>query len=171
MGKLEKIAERTKFHSEGILKEELRPFKESMNRRFKRDVDNLDEYYESLRREMEKSLERPGLLPDQIEDRKDKIALLPGELARKRDDLYKKYSIKIRIAPCAAMFITTPAVKILYRVAVGKKQTTLPLIYNPVTRLIDPRVCQGCGRGITNIYFCDHLHILCSRCIDRCPLC
>ena len=54
--------------------EEIVPFQESMNRRFKRDVANLGEYYASLKEEMEKSLERPGLSDQLIKDRQEKIA-------------------------------------------------------------------------------------------------
>lgn len=75
-------------------------FRESMNRRFRRDMENLTEYYDGLKREMEKSLERPGLSRELIKDRKEKIRLIPDELARKKEDLQKKYSMKISIKPC-----------------------------------------------------------------------
>jgi len=170
-GKLPEIMERIKDQSEGMLTAELQSFRESMNRRFRRDAANIEEYYNALKVEMGKSLERPGLSDELIKDRKEKIALLPHELARKRDDLFKKYSIKVTIVPCAATFINTPAVKVLYRVSVGRSQKTLALLYNPVTRLMDPLVCRGCGRSITSIYFCNHLHVLCSRCNKIYPLC
>jgi len=169
-GKLQEIFKRIKDQSEGMLAAELRSFRESMNRRFRRDAVHLREYYSALKVEMEKSLERPGLSDELIKDRREKIALLPHELATKTDDLFKKYSIKVTIVPCAAMLINTPAVRVLYRVSVGRSQKTLPLLYNPVTRLMDPLVCQGCGKSVTSIYFCNHLHVLCSRCHERCPL-
>lgn len=168
--RLQEIIKRVHDQSEGLLAAELRSFRESMNRRFRRDAAHLREYYSALNGEMEKSLERPGLSDELIKDRKEKIALLPHELATKQDDLFKKYSIKVVLVPCAAMLINTPAMKVLYRVSVGKSQRMLPLLYNPVTRLMDPLVCQGCGKSVTSIYFCDHLHVLCSRCRERCPL-
>jgi hypothetical protein len=151
--------------------EEINSFQESMTRRFRRDVDNLEEYYHALKKEMEKSLERPGLSPELINDRKEKIALVPDELASKRDDLFKKYSIKVKLEPCAAMVINTPAVKILYKISIGRNHNSLSLTYNPVTKSIDPLVCHGCGRSITRVYFCNHLHLLCAMCSERCPVC
>ena len=162
--KLKAIMEGIKKHSEKIISEDIQPFEESMSRRFKRDAANLEEYYGSLKKEMEKSLERPGLSDELVGDRRAKIALLPDELATKRDDLFKKYSIRVKVIPCAAMFITTPAVKILYEVRAGKDRKNLSLIYNPVTRAIDPLPCEGCGRSITRIYFSNGFHALCSRC-------
>jgi len=160
----------TKVHLEEALREEIYPFRESMRRRFRRDAANLEEYYHSLKREMEKSLEKPGLSEDLIRDRKEKTALLPEELARKRDDLFQKYSIAVRVVPSAARLIRIPVVKIIYRLSAGKSQKTLSLIYNPVTHSLDPIVCQGCGKNIRDIYFCPHLHVLCSSCHKKCPL-
>ena len=169
--KIKQIIEWVKRHTRDAIEQEIGPFQESMNRRFRRDVANLEEYYANLKREMEQSLERPGLSDQLINDRKEKIALLPDELARKKDDLFKKYSIKVKIKPCTAMLINTPGRKILYKTSIGRKRKNLSLIYNPVTKSIDPLVCQGCGRSSTSIYFCDHLHLLCPACNDRCPVC
>ncbi|MBU0734845.1 MAG: hypothetical protein KKG10_11915 [Proteobacteria bacterium] len=168
---LERIVEGIKNQSKGILAEEILSFKESMTRRFRRDAANLEEYYDALKKEMEKSLERPGLSDELIKDRKEKIALLPDELAKKRDDLFKKYSIRLKVEPCGVMFVRTPAVRVLYRVSIGRKRKNLSLTYNPVTRTMDPLVCQGCGRTIWNVHFCDQHHLLCSWCNEQCPLC
>ena len=146
-------------------------FQASMIRRFKRDIKNLKEYYSSLKTEMEKNLERPGLSKQLIEERKEKIALLPDELKRKGDDLFNKYRIKVKVMPCTIMLINTPAIKILCRISVGKKTKNLPMLYNPVTKSIDPLICDGCGHSITNLHFCDNLHTLCSFCSSKCPVC
>jgi len=168
---LKRIIEGINNQSEEILEEEILSFKESMVRRFRRDAANIEEYYDALKKEMEKSIERPGLSDELIKDRKEKIALLPDELARKRDDLFKKYSIRLKVEPCAVMFVRTPAVRVLYRASIGRKRKTLPLTYNPVTRAMDPLVCQGCGRSITDVHFCDQRHLLCPRCNEGCPVC
>lgn len=168
---IEKITEWVRRELKETMSDEIGPFQESMNRRFRRDVANLAEYYEALKKEMEKSLERPSLSDELIKQRREKIALLPDELSRKRDDLFKKYSIKVKVEPCAAMLINTLAVKILYKISIGRDYKSLSLIYNPVTKSMDPLVCQGCGRSITSVYFCDNLHSLCSTCSDRCSVC
>lgn len=170
-GQLERIMKCIKEQSKEILMDELNSFHETMTRRFKRDVANLEEYYHALEKEMEKSLERPGLSEDLIKERREKIGLLPDELERKRDDLFKKYSIKVKVEPCAAMLINTPAVKVLYNMSIGRTRKNISLIYNPVTKALDPLVCQGCGKSITSVYFCNQLHLLCSMCSEKCPLC
>jgi len=170
-GQLEMVMKCIKEQSRGILMEELNSFHETMTRRFRRDVANLEEYYHALEKEMKKNLERHRLSKELIKERREKIGLLPDELERKRDDLFKKYSIKVNVEPCAVMLVNTPAVKVLYNVFIGRTRKNVSLTYNPVTRALDPLVCQGCGKSITNIYFCNHLHLLCSMCSKKCPLC
>lgn len=154
-----------------VLEREIEPFQDSMNRRFRRDVVNLEEYYEDLKQEMEESLKRPGLSDQLLSDRKAKINLIPDELERKKEDLFKKYSIRVTLQLCGGIQILTPAVKVLYEAAYGRKQKQLSLIYNPVTKSMDPLVCDGCGDSTFTILFCDHLHLLCPACSAKCPVC
>jgi hypothetical protein len=170
-GKIRKIIGWVERHTKAARKEEIAPFQDSMNRRFRRDVASLEEYYIDLEQEMTKSLERPGLSGQLIQDRQKKIGLLPDELARKTDDLFKKYSIRVNIKLCGAMLIRTQAVKVLYRLSVGRKQHRLTLIYNPANKSMDPMVCKGCDASTFSVNFCRYLHPLCPNCSHECPVC
>jgi len=154
-----------------LLDSELEAFRVSMNRRFRRDVANLEEYYTGLKQEMRQSLQRTGLSDQLISERQEKIRLIPAELSRKRNDLFKKYSIRVKLRLCAAQLIRTPAVKILYRIAVGRRNTRISMTYNPLTKTVDPLVCAGCGQGSLNLRFCENLHPLCPQCGGACPAC
>ena len=157
--------------AQGFIQQEIRPFLESMTRRFRRDAASLEEYYQNLQTEMARSLDRSGLSEQLRRDRKEKIAWLPAELAQKKDDLFKKYSVKVKIEPCAAMIIRTQAVKLSYRASIGRQTKSFFLLYNPVTKAVDPIVCQGCGKNTTVVHFCDRLHMNCPACKNKCPVC
>ncbi|MGM0368267.1 MAG: hypothetical protein ACQEP2_06825, partial [Actinomycetota bacterium] len=131
-GQLEKITKCIKQHTELILMEELKTFYESMVRRFKRDASNLEEYYSALEKEMKKNLKKRSPSKELAEERRKKISLLPAELERKRSDLFKKYSIRVNIEPCAAMVINTLAVTVIYNLSIGKKRESVSFTYNPV---------------------------------------
>jgi hypothetical protein len=146
-------------------------FRATMDRRFHRDAAHLESYYASLGAEMETLLKRPGLSAEAIADRQAKIDLIPAELTRKKEDLHRKYSIHVQLFLCGAVLVRTPAVKVILDIAVGRKTKTLPLIYNPVLKALEPMVCQGCGAGTYSLRFCDRLHTLCPACAPRCPLC
>lgn len=158
-------------HAPQVLEPHIRSFRESMDRRLRRDVANLQEYYNGLRQEMQAALKRPGLSEALIRDRREKIDLIPEELAAKKEDLIKKYSIKVSIRLCAAMRIRTPAVKVLFGAAIGRDRRQLSLTYNPIVKAFDPLVCEGCGRGTFAIHFCARRHLLCPWCATACPVC
>ena len=150
-------------NADSALAPELEPFQASMNRRYKRDVTNLDEYYAALQQEMEESLKRPGLSEQLIADRQEKINLIPDELAKKKDDLFKKYSIKVSLELCGAMLIKTPAIKVIYQASIGRKKINIPMIYNPTTKSMDSLVCRKCKSSTFNPYFSDDFKIFCPR--------
>jgi hypothetical protein len=154
-----------------LIHSDIAAFQESMNRRFRRDVESLNAYYGSLKQEMENSLRRPGLSSQLIAEREEKIRLIPEELAQKRDDLYKKYSVKIKVHPCAMIHIKVQAVKVRHALSVGKSGKTLSLLYNPITKAMDPLVCDGCGCATFFCSFCGRFHLLCPACGKRCPIC
>lgn len=153
------------------LQDQLAPFQESMNRRFRRDVANLEAYYTELRQEMRAKLKRPGQSDQLVRDRMEKIDLIPSEMAKKKADLFKKYSIKVTLGLVSALLIRTPAVKLFGEATIGRRKKPLTLLYNPVNKSIDPVVCAGCGAGTRQIHFCDRLHPLCPGCVRHCPAC
>jgi hypothetical protein len=53
-------------HAMRLIEDQLHSFRESMNRRFKRDVNNLEEYYAGLKTEMLNNLENPSLTDSAI---------------------------------------------------------------------------------------------------------
>jgi hypothetical protein len=69
------------------------------------------------------------------------------------------------------LLVSTPAVKVLMTVAIGKKQKTLSAFYNPITKTMDPLVCESCRGSAMRVDFCDQTHLLCPNCAGRCPVC
>jgi hypothetical protein len=162
--KLRQVLQWVQRRAPVILEAQSQSFRDSMNRRFRRDVVNLEEYYAELKQEMLAKAARPGISEQLIQERKDKIALIPEELQKKKDDLFKKYSIKIKLQLSAALLIRTPAVKIACRATVGRRQKNLAFLYNPIDKSIDPLVCCSCGDGTYQIRFSTDMQPLCPRC-------
>jgi hypothetical protein len=153
-----------RVYGKEAVEQEIVPFKSSMNRRYARDAKSLDAYYHALAEEMAASLERANMSDALKSDRKEKIAMIPEELAAKKKDLLNKYRIRITISLAGAMAVTTPAVKILFTASVGRKRKTLSLIYNPVKKRFDPLVCESCHQSMYQIAFGNDLGILCHTC-------
>jgi uncharacterized small protein (DUF1192 family) len=170
-GKIDAVVQWVQRQAPALIAARIQPFRDSMNRRFSRDVANLEGYYAELKQEMADTLTRSGLSAQLIAERKAKIALLPEEMAKKKNDLFKKYSIKVRLDLCGAMLIRTPAVKLFCKAAVGRRHKAFSLFYNPIDKSLDPLVCDGCGNTATSIRFCNRMHLLCPQCQTGCPAC
>ncbi|MGA6925267.1 MAG: hypothetical protein WBY88_06270 [Desulfosarcina sp.] len=168
---VERIIQWVQRRAPRMIEAQIEPFRDSMNRRFRRDVANLEEYYTELKQEMTDNLMRSGLSEGLIQERKEKISLIPNEMAKKKDDLFKKYSIKVKLALTGAMLIRTPAVKLFCRATVGRRKKPLTIVYNPIDKSLDPLVCDGCGDGTYAVQFCDGLHVLCAAWARKCPVC
>jgi len=161
-----KVMEQLVQHSaQRVLSAELKNFEASMNRRYRRDVKNLKEYYMALRQEMEKNLQRSGLSERLIADRQEKISLIPAELAAKTDDLFNKYSIRIRLKLSGAVLLKSPVVKIFFHVSMGREKKNITLYYNPVLKSIEPLKCQQCGKDTYKPFFGQHMNTFCPQCI------
>ena len=169
--KIDAIFQLVKRQAPSLVEAQIQPFRDSMNRRFSRDVANLEAYYAELKQEMTENLTRSGLSTQLIQERKEKIALIPEEMAKKKDDLFKKYSIKVKLELSAAMLIRTPAVKLFCKATIGRRKKAFSLFYNPIDKSLDPLVCDGCGRGTDYVHFCDRQHLLCPECARGCPVC
>jgi hypothetical protein len=151
-------------YGKAAVDQETNAFKNSMNRRFARDAKNLDQYYLALAQEMEASLERANVSDALKADRKEKIAMIPEELAAKKKDLLNKYRIRITLSLAGAMMVSTPAVKLLFTASVGRNRKNLSMTYNPVTKHIDPLVCDACHQSMYQIAFGKDLCVLCLEC-------
>ncbi len=161
---IERIEQLVQKSARRVLATELQDFEASMNRRYRRDVENLNEYYTALGLEMEKNLQRSGLSERLVADRQEKIALIPAELAAKTDDLFKKYSIRIRLKLSGAMLLKSPVVKIFFHVSAGRNKKTITLTYNPVLKSVEPLPCRKCGTGTRKLFFDRQMNILCPQC-------
>ncbi len=162
--KIRKIHSLVSSLGPSALENALESFKKSMNRRYKRDSESLDTYYSALEKEMAESLDRTGLSEKVIREREAKIAMLPEELAAKKKDLLNKYTIKLSFSPAAAFLVTTPCVRASVTLITGRRTKTFPVIYNPVTKQMDPVVCSSCGTSTYAAGLTDTLDLCCPDC-------
>ena len=149
------------------IEQDLEPFIASMRRRLHRDVTNTREYYRSLADEMRVSLAHPNLSDPQRMERQQKIDNLPLEADRKTADLQHKYDTRIQIRACAAERYLVDVAQLIVTILYRKATRTLPVFYNPVTRRIDPLVCESCKITTRRIFLQDgktNFVLVCPEC-------
>ena len=153
--------------AKALVQEELSDFLSSMQRRLQRDTMNTREYYKAMGIEMEAGLSHPNLAEAQREERLAKIAELPLEMARKVKDLEQKYQVRITITACAALRFLVDVVQLLVELKHRKLDRSLRMIWNPITRRLDPLVCDLCHETINKICLSrknSDILLLCSSC-------
>jgi hypothetical protein len=134
-----------------VTSENLSEFLKSMKRRLQRDINNTREYFQALEKEMRASL-KTGRSEVQDQERMEKIQALPLELSRKTEDLLQKYQMEVTISGCAALRFLVPVVQLLLKIRYRKLERTASVIWNPVTRRLDPMVCEQCSETIQVVY-------------------
>jgi hypothetical protein len=139
-------------HARMHIEQELPDFLASIRRHLNRDVKNTREYYEALKKEMEESLQRTNLSPDQIKDRKSKIHDLPHEMERKITDLRQKYQVEITLTISGIIRFLVPVVQLSVELSHRKIRRNFFLRFNPVTYHLDPLVCEKCRRSIYAVH-------------------
>jgi hypothetical protein len=149
---------------------ELADFFTSMRRRLGRDVKNTREYYEALRLEMEAGLSHPNLAEPQRQERLAKIAGLAPEMARKIADLEQKYQVRVTVSACAALRLLVDVVYLLLELEFRRQRRSLRVIWNPLTRSLDPLVCEHCHHTIDRVYptvRSSAVHLRCLTCSQK----
>ena len=150
--------------------EELAEFFKSMERRLWRDVKSTREYYEALGDEMRSSLSQSKLTEQQRVEREAKIEDLPAEMERKIVDIEQKYKVDVSVTARAALRFLVDVVQVYIELKHRKYQRSLRLIWNPVTRAIDPLVCERCRQTMTRVHpFIEgsSIRLLCHTCFEN----
>ena len=155
-----------------LVADNLMDFKESLIRRLNRDIRRINEYYQTLIKEIRETLNRKVLLPEDNEKYQNKIKSIELELRLKTQDTIDKYSLNISIEPVSIIRLNTP-VKILWLEIKRRKNTRrFPVTFNPIFMDIDLLPCEACFSTDRSYYICDEqLHILCNQCFSPCEKC
>ena len=153
--------------AQDVAQNELDNFYKSIRRHLNRDIKNTRDYYRALKQEMEASLQKTNLSNEQRSERSAKIAELPDEMERKIEDLKQKYQTRVTITGCAAQRFLVPVMRIHVVIQYRKLKCDLHIYYNPLTRQLDPLVCERCKCTIKELYPLEkgqELLVCCEEC-------
>ena len=148
---LDKVVSLGLKKAQEITEAELAEFLKSMKRRLQRDIRNTREYFQALEKEMMTAL-KAGRTEAHENERKAKIKALPQELSRKIEDLQHKYQIQVTITGSAALRFLVPVAQLLLQIRYRKLERTFRITWNPITRRLDPLLCEHCSETIQVVY-------------------
>ena len=178
--KLKKVFQSSYSAGVGMVKERLKDFIRSLERRLNRDIRRVHEYYETLKKEARVAIEKKAASGEDRSIREEgiesnlekKIDAIEAECKWKVQDLITKYSLTIQIEPVSVIRIETQSPVLWINIKRRLEARTFPVTYNPVIKRLDDLPCELCFNPKKPYYICDNkLHIICSACFRLCPDC
>lgn len=155
-----------------IVKEALKDFLLSLERRLNRDIRRVHDYYRTLMQEHRQILEKKASTTEEEEKIRSRIDAIERELRGKTQDLIGKYSLNLQIEPIS--FIRVEAVTQIFWLLIKRRKEvrSFPLTYNPILRSLDGLPCEACFHPRGGYWVCDdRLHIVCKQCYGPCREC
>ena len=162
--------------------DEIAPILETVQKRSRHFLDldraRLNDYYDDLQRDLEKRLakaedeRRPAL--------EAKLAGLRIERQSKLTDAEQKYSLRIDLELINLAIISQPKLEIDVEISKRGVTANRPLAWDPVRHILEPLVCDVCGRPGDGLALCENGHLahtacLAPQCVDCkrtfCQLC
>lgn len=156
-----------------MVKERQQEFMKSLERRLNRDAKRITDYYQALKGEIERKMERRrSEVEIQTNKLLDKLNAVETERKWKIQDLIAKYGLNIQIEPIAAIAIKTQALVFWITIKRRLASRNFPVTYNTIAGGFDPLPCESCFYPREGHYLCDDkLHIICGVCFAACPCC
>lgn len=150
----------------------LSDFKKSLTRQMKRDIDRLNEYYQTIIKQIEQKIDKRQLINEEKEKEESRIQATKLELKRKALDQQKRYSLKIGVDLINVLRVYIPVVSLEYEVLRKQARRNISIIWNPLVKDLELPVCESCFADAGEFSLCDrHLHLVCSHCYFKCPVC
>jgi len=158
------------------LQEELQDHIRSLERRMRRDVHRVHDYYSALLEESKKIHEKKkarDALPSQENDKfMHKLRSIEIERKWKIQDTVSKYALSLEIIPAAAIRIETHVPVFTICIRRRKNSRLLALAYNPLIQSLEFPPCEICFHPKIPYWICDDaLHIVCNQCSLPCKGC
>lgn len=176
----------------GMVKDRLKDFIQSAERRLNRDVKRVYEYYETMKEEIDRHARKkmaPGggapvpaenAAAEEMEARRSKREAVEAERKWKIQDLIAKYALVIRNNPLCFLRIQTTVPIFFINIKRRLSSRPFPVTYNPLLKRLDALPCESCFHPLGAYTICDDkLHIVCDRCMAAsstsekplCPVC
>jgi hypothetical protein len=140
-------------------------FGEGMTRRFERDRERIELYFEDLSRELDKRARKGKLDARTVADKRNALF---ADRAAKLEALCARFVLRIEVTPIALRAIEVESGFASLTLRRRKANRTLELEYDSATRrMVAPR-CDGCSGAAPRPAVCDDaLHLLCEACAPR----
>ncbi len=144
---------------------ESRSFIERLESKLSRDRQRLQEYYRALLREDRRRAAR-RVADEDHGQKAAKAKAVELELRRKSAELDERYACRLEVMPLALVRLDCPALAVQCHVLRRSVGRTIALVWNALTKEIEPLACSRCGvSSFTMGFSADKLAACCAPCL------
>lgn len=157
------------------IKDTLAPFVGGMQRRLKRDLEQIHGYYSDLRREaalrLEEKAKKNGDLAD-LKREELRVESVDREFHAKAADVHRRYALTATVEVSQVLRFVLPVRRFHFEIRRRKGVRETSLDWNPLSKKLDPLCCDACCLAVKSALVCDdQLHVLCKLCMPECVNC
>jgi hypothetical protein len=131
----------------------------------------VESYYTGLATQIARRLAKRAGDPEAAEKERSRAAATEADRQGKIEDLVRKYSLRVRIAPAACLLTALPVREIPVLLIRKKEERRRVVHWNPALRLLEPLLCEACFGRARPLYLCEKVHCLCKECWAPCAAC
>lgn len=124
------------------IEKEIRPWRNSLERKLKRDERRLREYYQTIVTEIQSKCKKKKWEGEALAKEISRISATELELKRKLVDLKQRYALTVTAQVHSIMVVWLQTVQIECELIRKKKKRTVVVVYNPYTQSIEPLRCE-----------------------------
>lgn len=149
-----------------VLKDRLAGMEVRAQRLFELDAARIDDYYDSLARDLQQRLARSELAdPDRQRSIVSKIEALHTERLAKLSDLQARHQLRVELELINVLVTVLP--KTVLPVDIGNRRVTIQrtVVWNPLMHRLEPLVCDVCGEPGDGLRLCTGGHLAHRRCM------
>lgn len=133
---------------------------EESRRQLETDLRRIDAYYNDLKEETERRMERSGD-PDRADALRHRLRAYEVDRERRKKELEDKYSLRLQVRLTSAVLYVQPKVVHFVRVSHRDRWFPVQFVWDPLLKTFEPPLCDLCGEELRTIAFDKNGQIAC----------
>jgi hypothetical protein len=138
------------------IEEEIKPWRNRLNRKLKRDSQRIEDYYQTIISEIMTKIKKKNLEGDAEKKELERITATKMELKRKLTDIEQKYSLNITASLHSSLIVWIETVHIECQLVRKKNKRNIIAVWNPYLKTIEPLRCEKSNLPVTSFFLSDN---------------
>jgi hypothetical protein len=141
----------------------LETLQQRANRFLELDRARLEQYYDDMRRDVERRLQHAT--DDRRVSLEAKLTVVETERQAKLTDAEEKYRLRITLELINLLIVVQPKIVLPMQITNRTTAVTRLVVWDPLRHRLEPLVCDVCGRPSVRLWLCEGGHVAHQQCL------